>query len=148
MLGQKSGLGLIRWVAAAMCVLAAMWGISAYAADEPVDATAPPKAIYLPLKPAFVVNYGGVGRLRYLKIDLTARLANAETAAAVLHHLPYIRNNLVRLFASQTDETLDSQEGKEALRQDALKEIRAIIKAEADLEGVEDVFFNNLIIQK
>ena len=136
------------WLAVLMCVATLLLMVRAYAEDAPTDAVALPKAIYVPLKPAFVVNYGGVGRLRYLKVDLTARSANAETAAAVLHHLPYIRNNIVRLLASQTDETLDSQEGKEALRQDALKEIRDIIKAEADLDGVEDVFFSNLIIQK
>ena len=110
--------------------------------------TAPPQAIYLPIKPAFIVNYGGEGRLRYIKAEVTARLANAEAASAVRHHLPYIRNNLVRLFASQTDETIESQEGKEALRTEALKEIQKVIMDEEGIEGVEDVLFTSLIIQK
>ena len=107
-----------------------------------------PQAIYLPLKPSFIVNYGGAGPLRYIKADLTARLANAEAASAVRHHLPYIRNNLVRLFSSQTDESISSQEGKEALRQEALKEIQMVVMEEEGIEGVDDLFFNSLIVQR
>lgn len=117
------------------------------AAQEDAE-TPPPQAIYLPIKPAFIVNYGGEGRLRYIKAELTARLADTEAASAVRHHLPYIRNNLVRLFASQTDETIESQEGKEALRMEALKEIQKVIFDEEGIEGVDDVLFTSLIIQK
>lgn len=105
-------------------------------------------AIYLPLKPAFVVNYGGPGKLKYVKAEVAVRLESSDAANSVRHHMPYIRNNLVMLFASQTDESLDSQAGKEALRQDALAEIRKILKEEDDQEGVVDVFFNSLIVQK
>lgn len=119
--------------------------------DAVADQEAPStqSAIYLPLKPAFVVNYGGAGRLKYIKAEVSVRLANTNAANSVRHHMPYIRNNLVMLFASQTDESLDSQAGKEALRQDALTEIRTILLKEDGLEeGVVDVFFNTLIVQK
>ena len=137
------------WRLFVACVFVSVSAV-AWAEDEvPAEGVAAgPAAIYLPLKPAFVLNYGGVGRLRYIKADLTARLATSEAATAVRHHLPYIRNNLVRLFSSQTDETLASQEGKEMLRLEALKEIQTIIKDEEGLEGVEDLFFNTLIIQR
>ena len=36
--------------------------------------------IYIPLKPEFVVNYGGAGRLRYLKADIAVRLADSKVA--------------------------------------------------------------------
>lgn len=130
-------------------VLLILYGLPllAYAEGEDVEAMGP-KAIYLPIKPSFIVNYGGEGRLKYIKADLTVRLENSTAAASVRHHLPYVRNNLVRLFSSQTDETLESQEGKELLRQDALKEIQKIIMDEDKVEGVQDVLFNSLIIQK
>ncbi len=108
----------------------------------------PASAIYLPLKPAFVVNYGGAGRLKYIKAEVSVRLDSSDAANSVRHHMPYIRNNLVMLFAGQTDESLDSQAGKESLRQDALAEIRKILLEEDGQEGVVDVFFNTLIIQK
>lgn len=111
----------------------------------------PASAIYLPIKPPFVVNYGGAGRLKYIKTELSVRLLDTTAANAVRHHLPYVRNNLVLLFSSQTDETMSSQEGREALRIACLKEIREIIKREEGDEvaaGVIDVFFNSFIVQR
>lgn len=104
-------------------------------------------AIYLPLKPAFVVNYGGAGPLRYLKTEMSVRLASADVANAVRHHLPYIRNNLVMLFARQTEETMNSQEGRELMRQEALVEIQKVVMEEEGKEGVLDVYFNSFIVQ-
>lgn len=128
-------------------IILLFFSITAMAEDPPPE-NAPPQAIYLPLKPSFVVNYGGDGRLRYIKADLTARLSSSEAASAVRHHLPYIRNNIVRLLGSQTDETIESQMGKDALRKDILKEIQMVIKDEEGVEGVDDVFFDSLIVQK
>ncbi len=105
-------------------------------------------AIYIPLKPPFVVNYGGTGRLRYLKADITVRLQDAGAANSVRHHMPYIRNNIVMLLSAQTDESIDSQEGKEALRQEALKEVRDVIMQEDKREGVIDLYFNTILVQR
>lgn len=107
---------------------------------------APPPAIYIPLKPQFVVNYGGVGKNRFLKAGVTLRLGNSAAANSVRHHMPYIRNQLVFIFAGQTDETLESQDGREAMRQTALSEIRQLLEAEDGLapEDIVDVLFNSL----
>ncbi|MNW20223.1 flagellar basal body-associated protein FliL-like protein [compost metagenome] len=51
------------------------------------------------------------------------------------------------LFAQQTDETLGNPEGKEKLRQDALKQVRAALSAEEGKPLVDDLLFNNLIVQ-
>lgn len=107
-------------------------------------------AIYLPVKPAFVVNYGGSGRLRYLKAEVSVRLANIDAAEAARYHMPYVRNNLVLLFASQTDQTVSSQDGKEKIRQDALAEVRNVLEVEESIprEDVIDLYFNSFIVQK
>ncbi|WP_370980668.1 flagellar basal body-associated FliL family protein [Agaribacterium sp. ZY112] len=116
--------------------------------DETVEGEeqAASPAIYIPLKPEFVVNYGGKGRLKYLKTGVTIRLANSDAANSVRHHLPFIRNNLVMIFAAQTDETLESQDGREAMRDTALANIRSLLEAEdgLDPEQVVDVLFNRL----
>lgn len=104
-------------------------------------------AIYIPLKPSIVVNYGGPGRLKYIKADISVRLQDAKAANSVRHHMPYIRNNLVMLFSAQTEESISSQEGKEALRKEALQEVREVIMAEDRQEGVIDLFFNAFLIQ-
>jgi flagellar protein FliL len=138
-------------VAAPDAVFAQDAAPAADAEAEAAAAAAPlkPQPIYVPLEPAFVVNYGGEGRLRYIKANLTARFSTTEAADAAKLHLPYLRNNLLRLLASQTDETLSSQAGKEALRQQALTEIRQLLKLESGLEsGVEDLLFTTFIVQK
>lgn|SRR5690606_19539681 len=104
---------------------------------------------YIPLAPPFVVNYGGAGRLKYLKAEISVRVDNPAAAQAVRHHMPLIRNNLVMLFSRQSEEDVKTQDGKERLRQTALAEINALIAAE-DGAGIKvgDLFFNNLIIQQ
>jgi flagellar FliL protein len=106
------------------------------------------RAIYIPIKPPFVVNYGGKGRLRYMKASVSLRVSDTAGANSVRHHMPYIRNNLILLFSSQTEDRLDNQEGKELLRQEALAEIAAILEQEDGENKVEDLYFNQLVIQK
>lgn len=119
-------------------------------AEEGAEGEAAAPVIYLPLKPTFVVNYGAAGRLRYLKMDVSVRLSTAVAANALRNHMPYVRNNLILLFASQTNATVGSQDGKEAIRRDALEEIRTILEREERVprEHVLEVFFNNFIVQK
>lgn len=120
------------------------------AGEEGEDGMALPNtgSIYIPLKPAFVVNYGGAGRLKYIKTDISLRLQDSAAANSVRHHMPFIRNNLVMLFAAQSDESIGSQEGKEALRQEALQEVQNVLQQEDRQDGVIDLYFNSFLIQK
>ena len=104
-------------------------------------------SIYIPLKPPFVVNYGGPGRLKFMKADITVRLQDGAAANSVRHHMPYIRNNLVMLLSAQTEESIGSQEGKEALRKEALEEVRNVIMQEDRQAGVVDLYFNTILVQ-
>ncbi len=106
------------------------------------------RAIYIPLKPPFVVNYGGIGHLQYLKADISVRVEDVDAANSVRHHMPYIRNNLVLLLSRQTSEDMETQEGRELLRLAALEEIRGILESEDGRSGVVDLYFNNFIVQK
>ncbi len=120
-----------------------------HAQDDAGESDKPMPAIYLPIKPAFVVNYGGEGRLRYLKTEISVRLKNNETAGMVRHHLPLIRNNLVMLFAAQTDDDLQSQEGREMLRGKVLEQVKLVLEQEGgDADGVVDAFFSTFVVQK
>ncbi len=105
-------------------------------------------AIYVTFKPPLVTNYGGPGRVKYVKADMSIRLESAAVADAVQHNMPLIRNNILNIMAKQTDETLSGQPGKEAMRQEALKEIQAIIKEQTQGEGVLDLYFKSIVVQK
>ena len=132
-----------------LCCSSIAYGEGDEATAEGEEGAAPPvSVIYLQIKPSFVVNFGGGGRLRYLKADIAVRLADSNTARSVQHHMPYIRNNLVMLFASQDVESISSQDGKEALSREALEQVRKVVKEEDDLDGVVDLFFNSLVVQR
>jgi flagellar FliL protein len=51
------------------------------------------------------------------------------------------------LFSQQTDETLSGPEAKEQLRQEALRQVREVLEQEEGKPLVDDLLFNNLIIQ-
>ena len=71
----------------------------------------------------------------------------ADAAKAVKTNDALIRNQLVGLFTQQTSETLGSVEAKEKLRQEALKQIQQVMTAETGKPMVDDLLFNNLIVQ-
>ena len=104
---------------------------------------------YLDLKPAFVVNYGGEGRLRYLKTDIALRLAGGPSGQSqIRHHMPYIRHTIVMRLSRATEEELSSMEGKELLRQDVLEETRNMLIREEGQQFVDDLLFNSFIVQR
>ena len=134
----------LRFLLAVFCLTSSVaW------AEEEVEPTS--ETIYVPFKPAFVVNYGGPGsRLKFIKAEVSVRADNNDAAAAVRHHMPLIRNNLVMLFSAQTEADMAGQVGREALRQDALGEVREVVVAEQGAEGAEgivDLYFTSFVLQ-
>ena len=107
------------------------------------------KVAYVSLSPALVGNYGldGGPKLRVYKADIALRVTGAEAEKAVKHNEPLIRNQLIALFSQQSVENMNSVEAKEKLRQEALKQTQQIMNDEEGKPIVEDLLFNNLIIQ-
>jgi len=102
---------------------------------------------YIHLTPAFVVNYGNTGRMKYLRTEIALKVNGVEAAGIVTIHRPYIRNNLVFLLTSQDSDIVNSSAGRETLRKVALDEVRALM---TELEGqplVDDLFFENFVVQ-
>ena len=108
-----------------------------------------PKVSYISLSPPFVGNYAldGGPRLRVYKADVALRVNSDAAAAVVRHHEPLIRNQLVALFTQQAVDNMSNVEAKEKLRQEALKQVQQVMEAEEGKPIVEDLLFNNLIVQ-
>ncbi|AZD25191.1 flagellar basal body-associated protein FliL-like protein [Pseudomonas chlororaphis subsp. aurantiaca] len=117
-------------------------------AEEAKEGEAP-KVSYISLNPPFVGNYGldGGPKLKVYKADVALRVTGDAAAQAVRANEPLIRNQLVALFAQQTTETMNNVEAKEKLRQEALKQTQQVMNDETGKPVVEDLLFNNLIIQ-
>lgn len=131
------------------CLLLAM-PLAAQEEEATEEAVAEPgTSRYVELKPAFIVNYGGAGRLRYLKTDISLRVGGGSSGpSSIRHHMPYIRHVLVMLLSKASEEQLSSMEGREMLRQDALAAVKAVLMREEGEEFVYDLLFNSFIVQR
>lgn len=116
-------------------------------AQDPAAGAGGPQ--YVHLQPAFVLNYGvnTTGRLKYIRTDVALRVIGGEAAGKVSMHQPFIRNQLVLLISQQDDDTINSTQGREKLRQVALDEIRALMQKLEGAPYVEDLYFQNFVAQ-
>lgn len=118
------------------------------ASEEEDGEKAPALAVaYVTLTPALVGNFGDGPKLKFFKADLSLRVSGPDVEAKIKHHEPLIRNQLVMLFSQQTDEAMAAAGSREVLRAEALKQVQDVMTQEEGQPLVEDLLFNNLIIQ-
>lgn len=120
--------------------------------DPAVVEQAPPEpasqeAIYYPLNEKLVVNYNVRGRQRFLQVEISMMFRDNAVAKALEQHMPRIRNDLIMLMSGQEFEDLQTPEGRELLRQDALRSTQAILQEEIGQPGVEQVLFTSFVMQ-
>jgi flagellar protein FliL len=84
---------------------------------------------YIAVSPPLIVNYGGPGKMRYIKAELSIRAENSHDATEITHHLPLVRDRLITILSAQTEEEISTPQGKEDLRLLALGEINKVIHA-------------------
>ncbi|MDG9759124.1 flagellar basal body-associated FliL family protein [Pseudomonas sediminis] len=107
-----------------------------------------PTALYYNLTPALIGNLADQGnRLKFFKADVSLRVTGTEAEEKIKQHEPLIRHQMVMLFSAQTSETINAPDGREKLRLEALKKVQDAINGEEGKPIVEDLLFNNLIIQ-
>lgn len=111
------------------------------------DVSATPSTKYIHMEPAFVVNYGTTGRMKYLRTEVSLKVNGSEAASKVSQHKPYIRNNLVLLLSAQESETMNSSKGRESLRKVCLDEVRALMTKLEGMSYVDDLYFSNFVVQ-
>ena len=119
-------------------------------AEGEVDAAADEQEepIYVPLNPAFVVNFQDKNNpTKFLKAELNVMTFDEDVEDAISKHMPAIRNNLILLFSRQLYEDLIPHEGKEALRAEALAQVQTVIEKQMGHPGVEDLFFTSFVMQ-
>jgi flagellar FliL protein len=141
---QKSLQAVIVMIMIALATYATN-GMAEEEVEEPAIFSKP---LYIPIKPALVVNYGGQGKLKYIKVEISLRVKDTAASNAVRHHLPLIRDYMVSLFSRQSDEDVDTVKGKERLRATALAGVKTLLLEEDGEEGVLDLFFVHFVVQR
>jgi flagellar protein FliL len=118
-------------------------------------------AIYLALTPNFTVNFDVNGRQRFLQTELTLVYRDPQLEVLLKDHMPAVRNGLVMLLSRQVFDELQTSEGKEKLRAEALKVVQEIITKETqaateseessdehqEVSTVENVLFTQFVMQ-
>lgn len=131
---------------------------TATAAVEPAGPVALAPAIYLQLTPNFTINFNVNGRQRFLQAELTLVYRDKNLEALLKLHMPAIRNNLVMLMSGKQFDELQTPEGKEQLRGEALAAVQAIVAKELAAQtqvpeaqratgSVEQVLFTTFLMQ-
>ena len=104
-------------------------------------------AVYLPLDPAFVVNFQDDDATRYLQVGVTVMSHDPAAIQAMKDNDPVIRNALVILFSSQTFAELGNTAGKQKLQAQALTAVRKIVADKIGKPGVDALYFTSFVMQ-
>lgn len=105
---------------------------------------APP--IYHDLEP-FTVNMAASGPVRFLRLKVTIVTRDPAVIAALDKHMPMIRNDLLSLLGNQDQASLNTREGKDALRQELKKSIADALLKVREPSWVDEILFTDFVMQ-
>jgi len=154
---RQKGMGLVAAMAVA---LVAVTGVCAYAlvklhradgpaavADSAAAAVSRQPALYLPLDPAFVVNFHGQQSPAYLQVGVTLMAHDTAAIDAAKSAGPVVRNALVLLFSNQNYAELSSTAGKQKLREEALQAVQKVVQGSLGRPGIDALYFTSFVMQ-
>lgn len=104
-------------------------------------------AVYFAFDPPLIVNFDDSQAVRFLQLQIEVLMRDEHSIDLVKLHTPVIRNNLLMLMNGRDYKSLMSREGKEALRQECLKEVQKILTKETGKPVVEDLYFTSFVVQ-
>jgi flagellar FliL protein len=103
--------------------------------------------LYLPLEPAFVVNFRDDESLRYLQVGVTLMSHDADALAVAKGADPVIRDALVALFSDQKYSIISDASGRNKLQAQALAAVRKIVQARLGRPGIDALYFTSFVMQ-
>lgn len=101
---------------------------------------------YIELKP-FVTNFDGGDRLRFLKAEVTLQVDEEIANHYINSHKAQIRNDLLFLFAEQTEKDVKGVAAQTTLAGKALDVVQKAMIAETGEPQASDLFFTSFVIQ-
>ena len=116
-------------------------------AEEEMPAKMP--ALYLEVKPAFVVTYKVGARQRYMQVYVALMVRDAGLLESLKTNMPALKSALLAVFGAQDFNYLKTPEGKSELRELALVAAnKVVIDVIGEGQGeVEQVLFTNIVMQ-
>lgn len=146
------------WLPLLVSASVALTPLSTFAADEEPQGYSPkykqfePPAEKIPKYFAMdknVVNFQGEGQAKFLAVDFKFMSYYPQLVEVEMEHLrPILKNNIDRVLRSQTYSKLKTPDGPDKLREEILKEAKAILEEHRlypDL--LEDVYLDRFVMQ-
>jgi len=118
-----------------------------HAQKEEVKKEEPAKApVFLTLD-TFTVNLQPDPDEKFLQVDISLQVANAEAAEAIKLHMPAVKNRLLLLLTSKSAAEISTVEGKQDLSNEIIAEVKKPFAPNAKPQEVLDVFFTSFVVQ-
>lgn len=108
------------------------------------------RATYFPLKPPFIVNFTVEGRQRYLQVGISVMTRDRAVINTMGNNMPLLRNNLLLVISGQEFEQLQTDDGRERLKNLVLDEVQNLLLQEMGEESsgkVEKILFTSFVMQ-
>lgn len=133
-----------RYLLTILVSLSLIWpAANAIAADEANKEI--PVAVYLPLKPKFIVNLAG--KRHYLRAEIQLKMKDDAAKAIAQQHSAALRHAIILTLSDNQIEEITTMEGREGLRKKTTDAVKQALKTYANVEGVEDLFFTDYVAQ-
>ena len=107
----------------------------------------PKTAIYHNMRPPYVINYLTGSKPRYLQAEFSIMSREEAAIEAVITHMPLIRSEIVGFLTEQNFLELQTQEGKEAVRQGIVELINKTLAQHEVRPGIESALITNFVLQ-
>lgn len=118
------------------------------AEGEGVEEQAPKDYAYLKFAKPIVVNYQSEdGKTRFLKAEVTLMTEDKSRLDDIEKHLPKLQHTVNLVFSRQKFEDLNTSEGKEKMRTEALTEMQKVLTEEMGEKNVDDLFYTTFVTQ-
>ena len=119
--------------------------------DAGVAATEKPsrvaEPIYQGLDPDFVVAFRDPKTVRFVKLAIEVMARDDDVIEDVKLHMPAIRDRVIILLSSKSEDSLLDTAGKEQLREEVLGAVQGVLKENTGNAGVEAIYFTNFVMQ-
>ena len=103
--------------------------------------------IYVPLHPAFVVNFENQEKVSFLQVDIQIMTFDSKVETALKEHMPIVRNELLLLLGGKQYHEINTREGKRNLSQEAIREIQRVLEEAGAPAGIEALYFTSFVMQ-
>jgi len=103
--------------------------------------------IYVPLHPAFVVNFENQEQVSFLQVDIQIMTYDSSVEIALKTHMPAVRNELLLMLGGKQYHEINTREGKRALSQEAIQVIQDVLKNVGEPHSIEALYFTSFVMQ-